>query len=301
MSIREYFEKQRKLRATSIRAYMTCLTKLNGNEEPTDLFFLRDYEKVFEYLKPLKLTTQRSYMIAVNQSLKSVNDWDELKDVYEDKLETLDYEYNKKIDTYQKSDTEEKNWVSLDELKLVADYWVDMIDEIQYDQRQYSKIFEVYKNAIVALLYTDHPAIRLDYATMEIIYDENDIEPKKNYLLIEGDCKNFILQHYKTSSKHNEKVWSPSDRLSKIIDEWIKINETKYLLPNRNFTNSLTTNALGKMITRVFESLDKKITVNTIRHIWITEKVDHKILDQNKSLASAMCHNPMTQRNYIKI
>ena len=78
MSIREYFEKQRKLRATSIRAYMICLTKLNGNEEPTDLFFLRDYEKVFEYLKPLKLTTQRSYMIAVNQALKSVNDWDDL-------------------------------------------------------------------------------------------------------------------------------------------------------------------------------------------------------------------------------
>ena len=150
-------------------------------------------------------------------------------------------------------------------------------------------------------LYTEHPAIRLDYATMEIIYDEKNIEPKKNYLLIEDDCKHFILQHYKTSSKHNEKVWSPSPRLSKIIDGWIKINETKYLLPNRNFTNSLTTNALGKMITRVFDSLDKKITVNTIRHIWISESVDHKQLDKNATLASAMCHNPMTQRNYIKI
>ena len=301
MSIREYFEKNRKLRDTSVRAYMICLKKLNGNEEPTDLLFLRDYEKVFEYLKQLKLTTKRSYMIAVNQALRSVNDWDDLKDIYEDKLETLDFEYNKKIDTYQKSETEEKNWVSLDELKLVADYWVDMITEIEYDPKQYNKIFEVYKNAIVSLLYTDHPAIRLDYATMEIIYDENDIEPKKNYLLIEGDCKHFVLQYYKTSSKHNEKVWSPSPRLSSIIDKWIKINDTKYLLPNRFFTGSLTTNALGKMITRVFDSLDKKITVNTIRHIWISESVDHKQLEENKKLADAMCHNPMTQKNYIKI
>jgi len=298
--IREYFENQRKLRPSSVKAYMICLTKLNGGAEPSTLDFLENFDEIFEKLKPLKLTTQRSYMIAVNQALKSVSGMDEIKDVYELKLEDLDFDYNKQIDTYQKSETEEANWVSLAELSVVADYWIDMLDEIQYSTKHYLKVYDIYKNAIVALLYVDHPAIRLEYASMSVIYDEKNIEPNKNYLLIEPAQKSFILQKYKTSSKHHEKVWHPSTRLSGIIDEWVKINPSNFLLPNRNFTNPMTTNALGKMITRVFEPIDKKITVNTIRHIWITENVDHKVLDANAELAAAMCHTPMTQRNYIR-
>jgi len=302
MSIRNYFENQRKLRETSVRAYMICLTKLNNNVEPRELTFLEDYDKVFEYLRKLKPTTQRSYMIAVNQALKSVNGLDDLKDVYEAKLETLDYEYNEKIDKYQKSETEEQNWTSLTELKIVADYWLDMIDEIQYNPKQFMKIFEVYKNTLVSLLYTEFPSIRLEYATMLIIYDENDIVNGKNYLLVDKDtgCKSFILQQYKTSNKHNSKLWSPTGRLDNILDEWLKINDSGYLFPNRNLTGAMTTNSFGRMITKVFESTGKKITVNTLRHIWITENVDHNVLDENKKLSDFMCHSTMTQRNYIK-
>ena len=298
--IRNYFENQRKLRPSSVNAYMICLKKLNNNAEPSTLDFLENFDDIFEKLKPLKLTTQRSYLIAINQALKSVAGMDEIKDVYELKLEDLDFDYNKQLDTYQKSETEEENWTSLAELRVVADYWIDLIDEIQYSQKNFLKVYDIYKNAIVALLYTDHPAIRLDYATMNIIYDENDIEVGKNYLLIEPNQKSFILQKYKTSNKHHEKVWHPSTRLSGIIDEWIKINHTNFFLPNREFTKPMTTNALGKMITRVFEPIGKKISVNTIRHIWISESVDHNILDANAELASAMCHTPMTQRNYIR-
>jgi len=298
--IRDYFENQRKLRPSSVKAYMICLTKLNNGAEPSTLDFLENFDDIFEKLNSLKLTTQRSYMIAVNQALKSVSGMDEIKDVYELKLEDLDFDYNKQVATYQKSEAEEDNWTTLAELRLVADYWIGLLDEIQYSTKHYLKVYEIYKNTIVALLYTDHPAIRLDYATMIVIYDEKDIEPNKNYLLIEPAQKSFILQKYKTSNKHHEKVWHPSTRLSGIIDDWMKINHSNFLLPNRDFTNPMTTNALGKMITRVFEPLDKKITVNTIRHIWITENIDHTILDANAELADAMCHTPMTQRNYIR-
>ena len=298
--IRTYFEKQRKLRPSSINAYMTCLIKLNNGAEPRTLDFLENFDDIFEKLKPLKLTTQRSYMIAVNQALKSVAGMDETKDVYELKLEELEFDYQKKIESYQKSETEEDNWTSLEELRAVADYWVDMIDEINYSTKHYLKVYDIYKSAIVALLYTEHPAIRLDYATMTIIYDAKDIQPNKNYLLIEPSQKSFILQKYKTSNKHHEKVWYASHRLSDIIDEWVKINHSEYLLPNRNFTNSMTTNALGKFITKVFEPVGKKITVNIIRHIWITENVDHKMLDANAELADAMCHTTLTQKNYCR-
>lgn len=300
MTIREYFQNQRKLRDTSVRCYMICLKKLNKNVEPETLDFLKNFDDVFHFIKQYKPATQRSYMIAVNQALKSVNDWDELKDIYEAKLDVLEYEHQEKIDTYDKSEKEAENWTTLEELKLVADYWLDTIDEIQYSTRHFMKVHDVYKCAIIALLYVDHPAIRLDYATMEIIHSEAEIKPNKNYLLIEAGEKHFILQHYKTSSKHHEKVWSPSTRLSTIIDEWLKINKSGYFLPNRNMDKPMTTNALGKMITRVFESLGKKITVNVIRHIWISQNVDKNILEQNAALASAMCHTAGTQKSYIR-
>ena len=300
MSIRSYFENQRKLRSTSVRAYMICLKKLNHNVEPITLDYLKNYEDVFHYIKRYKPATQRSYMIAVNQALKSVNEWDELKDIYEAKLEVLEYEHQERNASYDKTEEEAKNWTTLEELKLIADYWVDMIDEIQYNSRHYVKIHDVYKCAIVALLYTEHAAIRLDYATMEIIKSESEIQPNKNYLLVEDGEKHFILQHYKTSSKHHEKVWSPTPRLSEIIDKWLEINNSGYFLPNRNMENPMTTNALGKMITRVFESIDKKITVNTIRHIWISQNVDHTIIDKHAQLADAMCHTVGTQKTYIR-
>ncbi len=300
MSVRSYFENQRKLRETSVRAYMICLKKLNKNVEPETLEFLKNFDDVFHFIKRYKPTTQRSYMIAVNQALKSVNDWDELKDIYEAKLECLEYEHQERNASYDKTEEEAKNWTTLEELKLIADYWVDMIDEIQYSPRQFIKIYDVYKCAIVSLLYTEHPAIRLDYATMEICYEEKNIEPKKNYLLIEDGCKHFVLQHYKTSSKHHEKVWEPTPRLSAIIDKWLEINKSGYFLPNRNMDRPMTTNALGKMITRVFESIDKKITVNTIRHIWISENVDTTAIDKHDELAGAMCHTGGTQKTYIR-
>jgi len=298
--IRDYFENQRRLRPSSVNAYMICLKKLNNGAEPSTLDFLNNFDDIFEKLKPMKLTTQRSYMIAVNQALKSVAGMDEIKDVYELKLEDLDFDYNQLIDAYQKSETEEQNWTSLAELKVVADYWVDMIDEIQYSTKQFLKVYEIYKNAIVALLYTEHPSIRLEYATMEVVHNADDIDPNKNYLLIEPNEMNFVLQKYKTSAKHHEKVWRASPRLSELITNWMKINHSKYLLPNRAFTNHITTNALGKLITRVFEPVGKKVTLNIIRHIWITENVDPSILDANAELADAMCHTPMTQRNYIR-
>ena len=300
MTIRDYFENQRKLRETSVRAYMICLKKLNNNVEPTDLDFLKNFDAVFEFIKRYKQTTQRSYMIAVNQALKSLPGEDELKDIYEAQLDILEYDFQERMDKNEKSETEEKNWTTLAELRLVANYWIDELnDAISLGEKK--KIIEVYKSTIISLLYTEIPAIRLDYATMKIVYDEKDIQPKNNYLLIENGEKHFILQYYKTSNRHKEKVFSPSPRLSKIIDDWLEINKSGYFLPNKKMDNAMSTNLLGKTISKVFEMIGSKITVNIIRHIWCSENVDLQILEKNKTLASDMCHTSNTQKNYIRV
>jgi len=300
MTIEEYFTKQRKLKPSSVRAYMTVLKKLNNNEIPLGIDFLVNYQHVFDYIEKFKLTTQRSYIITVVQALKSVMGYDDVKDEYETKLQELDYLYNTDVEEYQKSDNQNENMVSMEELKLVAKFRFDQIKDID-NVDNLTDIYEIYKNAVITGLYTEIPSIRLEYASIEIIYDEDDIKPKKNYLLVEPHIKSFILQDYKTVKKYQEKVFHPTKKLSKLLDEWIELNPSGYLFVNKTGDGAVKTNTFQSWIPKAFEPSGKKITLNIIRHIWISDNIDYKVLEKNAELADQMCHSPATQKNYIKI
>lgn len=300
MTIEEYFTKQRKLKPSSVRAYMIVLKKLNNNEIPLGIDFLVNYQHVFDYIEKFKLTTQRSYIITVVQALKSVMGYDDVKDEYETKLQELDYLYNTDVEEYQKSDNQNENMVSMEELKLVAKFRLDQIKDID-NVNNLIDIYEIYKNAVITGLYTEIPSIRLEYASMEIIYDEDDIKPKKNYLLVEPHIKSFILQDYKTVKKYQEKVFHPTKKLSKLLDEWIELNPSGYLFVNKTGDGAVKTNTFQSWVPKAFEPSGKKITLNIIRHIWISDNIDYKVLEKNAELADQMCHSPATQKNYIKI
>lgn len=300
MTIEEYFTKQRKLKPSSVRAYMIVLKKLNNNEIPLGIDFLVNYQHVFDYIEKFKLTTQRSYIITVVQALKSVMGYDDVKDEYETKLQELDYLYNTDVEEYQKSDNQNENMVSMEELKLVAKFRLDQIKDID-NVNNLTDIYEIYKNAVITGLYTEIPSIRLEYASMEIIYDEDDIKPKKNYLLVEPHIKSFILQDYKTVKKYQEKVFHPTKKLSKLLDEWIELNPSGYLFVNKTGDGAVKTNTFQSWVPKAFEPSGKKITLNIIRHIWISDNIDYKVLEKNAELADQMCHSPSTQKNYIKI
>ena len=300
MTIEEYFTKQRKLKPSSVRAYMIVLKKLNNNEIPLGIDFLVNYQHVFDYIEKFKLTTQRSYIITVVQALKSVMGYDDVKDEYETKLQELDYLYNTDVEEYQKSDNQNENMVSMEELKLVAKFRFDQIKDID-NVDNLTDIYEIYKNAVITGLYTEIPSIRLEYASIEIIYDEDDIKPKKNYLLVEPHIKSFILQDYKTVKKYQEKVFHPTKKLSKLLDEWIELNPSGYLFVNKTGDGAVKTNTFQSWVPKAFEPSGKKITLNIIRHIWISDNIDYKVLEKNAELADQMCHSPATQKNYIKI
>ena len=52
MSIREYFEKQRKLRDTSVRAYMICLTKLRKSISIFETIKINNQAFVYDCCEP---------------------------------------------------------------------------------------------------------------------------------------------------------------------------------------------------------------------------------------------------------
>ncbi len=301
MTLQEYFRK-RKLSDSSYRAYMQRLRALNGGTEPKTADFLEDVERVLKYINTLSNNTQRSYLITVTQALKSTNQYEDEKEVYELKLEELENKRTEMQQAYQKTDKEKERMCSMEELNAVADYWLEMIDESVYNAYSPTKIYNIYKSALVALLYTEQAPIRLEYGGMELIKRKSDIKSGRNYLLTSGDTYQFILQEFKTKKSQGEKIWTvKSTRLKNILDEWFKINTSKYLFPNKSYDAPMGMNAFGKLIPKVFESIGKKITLNILRHVWISHHVDYKVLESHKDLAAAMCHNVDTQKTYIKI
>ena len=282
ISPKVYFRDVRKVKPQTLKNYMTMLRKLNNDEEPETVNYLEDTTAVFEYIKKLSLSTQRTYI--------------------EEKLEELNFQYDEKMKLYQKTDKEDERMCSLEELKLVADYWMELLDEVIFNEKHHRKVWDIYRYAIIAMLYTDIPPVRLDYANFHIIYDREKMELGKNYVYIDEEgVVSFILQEYKTSRKYHEKIYSATTRLSTIIKEWLEVNDTGFLFPNRDLDAPMSGNAFGKTIPKVFEPTGKKITLNIIRHIWISQNVDHQVLDKNAALAESMCHSPATQKQYIRI
>ena len=302
-AIEQYFLNVKNVKPKTMENYINMLTRLNEGEKPTTADFLKDHKRIFDFLDDkYSLTTQRTYLICIVSLLQSREDMEKEKDIYYNRLQELNFQYNSGIDEYKKSAREEENMCELEELKLIANFWVESLDDVLYDNSLHGKVFQTYKMALVALLYTELPPIRLDWANFIIVHNQSEIEDNKNYVLIEESGKmSFILQKYKTSKTHKTKTFHPTEKLKNVINDWLTLNDSGYLFPNQKQNGPMSENAFGKMIPKAFESTGKKITLNILRHVWISANVDHAVLDYNDNLAAQMCHTTGTQRTYIKV
>ena len=159
---------------------------------------------------------------------------------------------------------------------------------------------ELIKLTLIGLLYTELIPKRLDYAPMSIIKTRNDIKPNINYLLNLGrNKKYFIIQEYKTSNRYGLKEILIPKKINTLLNIYLKFhNEDSFLLDSKG--KPLTSNGLGKLIPKAFEKIGKNVTVNLIRHIWVTENCDIEKIKKNKELSKEMCHSLNTQENYFK-
>ena len=146
---------------------------------------------------------------------------------------------------------------------------------------------------------------RLDYAPMEIItkkdYDKMKDEDKKksNYLVIKNRTeKHFHFNEYKTAGKYGEKVIKVGKKLNAVINIWLKYNTTDSFLLNSK-GEPLTANGLGKFIKLTFNPTGKDITINMIRHIFISEKFPN-VDEERQEVADQMGHSTDTQAKYSK-
>lgn len=306
---------KRNIKPNSLKAYTISIKKLNDfvtKKDFKNLEFLKDMEKVNIYLKKLKLATQKNYLAAVVVSLDAMNEDDKFTELladYRTLLDDINTEFAEDYENGEKSKKQKQNWVTIKELvKVMNAYLADIKErELLKQETLNKKQMALMQKWVIANLFLnkDNPPTRLDYAPMEIInkadYEKLDAEEKKNnnYLVITSrNNKTFSFNEYKTSGKYGENNIKVGKKLNSVINIWLKFNKTDSFLLNTQ-GKPLSANGLGKEIKKTFEPTGKNISVNMLRHIYISEKYPNQTEEKDKD-AKLMGHSVSTQTQYSK-
>ena len=294
------------IKDNSLRAYLISLRKMNENKALENLTFLKDYENIIKFLEKFKLPTKRNYISSILVVLRAYNkrSYDDVLQKYREYLTGLNEQYNNEIYTHQKNLNQKENWTDLHSLKKGLRLYQNRIrdlDLFNIDKKLNSKQLNIIQSYLVVALYTLQPPVRLNYSDMKIIKNEDDIEEGKNYLLNKSrNKKQFIFQDYKTSKKHGKIVQPINKELNTIINKWLKVNKTDNFLIDQK-GHPMNANQLGKFITKAFDFTHKKITLNLLRHVYISENIDLEAIKKGQQLAKDMHHSTGVQEMYAKI
>ena len=288
-TLRRAIDEKRNIKPNSLNAYVISISKLHkateGDGEFKNLDFLKDTKEIKEFLSSLKLSTQKNYLASIIVSLDAMNTKGKYDDLIKEYREILDDTHNKYVEDYEngeKSESQKKNWASMKELKKVmAMYLRDIKERELFSKEELNKKqMALMQKWVIANLFLneENPPTRLDYSPMEIIskgeYDKLDEEERKenNYLVVlSRNNKFFSFNEYKTSGKYGENQVKVGKKLNSVLNIWLKYNKTDSLLLNSQ-GKPMSANGLGKEIKKVFEPTGKNISVNMLRHIFISEK-----------------------------
>ena len=292
----------RTIKKKSLDLYLANERRLNGNNAITNLVFLKNIKDIKEQIKDYSLPTQRNYISSILVVLTEQPNYEKTRLKYTKLLEKLNIKYQKEIDKHKKSDKESENWATLHELRsVVLPYYKTIINKFKLLKELSRLDIETYQRYLVASLYHLQPSVRVDY-DMEIVNNKREmIDKNTNYLLNSTrTTKYFIFRNYKTASTYGEIKVKVNKGLNSIINQWLKINPTNFLIfDNKN--NKMSKNNLAKYIVKSLEPSGKHINLNLLRKIWISENLDLNQVCSRDKLATAMMHSLDTQKTYIKL
>jgi integrase len=288
--LKEYIKSKRPtLSDSSLTTYTSILRSLykkvfDSNKIDFDKF--NDTNKVLKYLEELPPNKRKTILSA----LVVITD----NKLYRDQMLQDVKDYNHEISKQEKTDTQEANWVTQDEV-------VSMFEELKKNSNLiYKKTnktindLQVLQNFIVLALFTLIPPRRSkDYVDFKI---KNVDKDKDNYL----EKGKLVFNSYKTAKTYGRQEVAIPKELSAILNKWIKVNPTDYLLFDTNM-NPLSSVKLNQRFNRIFDG--KKVSVNNIRHSYLTDKYAENMKTQ-KAMATDMQQMGTSTNmatNYIKL
>ena len=311
--IKKEINEKRDLRESSLKAYasnMNKLHKLMFDKEISGLDFLKDKKEVMKTIENKKLSTRKTYLAAIVVTLMAFDKDEDLIKYYRDEMEDLAKQFSANMEEQKKSETQDKNWVSLSALRKVMRKYRNELNQKGIFKKEpddlTNKEFDLLQKWIVASLYIldENPPLRNDYIMTVISNKEYDKLSEKeiennNYTVVKSrNNKMFSLGEYKTSGKYGTKIIPVGKKLNSALNIWLKFNTSGHLLLNSK-KETMTANGLTKYLQKTFAPTGKNISSSMIRHIFISDKFPAENKEKEE-VAEKMAHSVQQQTLYSK-
>ena len=303
--LKDRINQSRNIKENSLKQYLITINRLaevvTGQPYYNQMFLL-DTFKVLKHLQKLSESTRKNYLIVIVVVLSSFNEYEKELEIYRSEMDNVATQLKKDQVLHIKTSKQEKNWVSLQYLYDIREDLGELVDELNEPDLT-PKQFFLLQQYLVAGLYTLIPPVRLDYGNMRMIEEkEFNRELKGNYMIYysnDFNRKTFVINDYKTDGVYGSLDIEAPEELSDIINLWLMHNTTDWFLLNSKYA-PMSADSLGKFISKVFSKKDKKVTINIIRHVYITEKFNVVDGDERSKTAKIMGHSLSTQNEYAK-
>jgi len=277
MEIVKEFVKSKKpsLSQSSITTYSSILKNLykkvfGSNDIDMDKF--NQTEKVLEFLKDIPPNKRKTIL----SSLVIITD----KKAYRDLMLEDVRDYNKEIHKQEKTDEQKENWVNTNQVKDILNELKNN-SELIYKKKNISvnDLQEIQSFIIMSLLGGLYipPRRSKDFVDFKI---KNINKESDNFL----EKNKMFFNSYKTAKTYGQQVVDIPLQLKNILNKWIKINPTEYLLFDSNM-NKLSSVKLNQRLNKIFG--EKKVGVNQLRHTYLTDKYGHTI-NQKEEINNTM-------------
>lgn len=302
------------LNHSSVKLYISNLKTLykhiNSEGELKDLKFLNNKEKVFEVLEKMRFSTKKTHLGGILSILRSFKTPQNNKNykIYTDYLNEL--VENRQEDKNKKTETQEKNWKTMDEVKEIfqklKDEVYEFINNKDLKMKQYEKLVSLLTLSLYVL---QEPRRNKDYLEMYFC-DKSHIkkDKKKNYVFKNSNgTYSFLFHSYKTSKKFGSQEFEVENpELNEIISKYLEhhpLNKGKKgksfcvpFLVKSDGTHMNQINSITRVLNKVFGN---GISSSMLRHIYLSDKFSD-VLKQKQEVSEKMAHGLSTQKDYIK-
>jgi integrase len=274
---------------SSVNTYYSILKNLYINIFKDDKFDMDKFDnadKILSSLKDLEPNKRKTILAA----LVVITDNKKYRDQMMKDIE----EYKSNESKQLKNDKQVDSWVDTSEIDDVYNKMLKNVNILYKKQDLSMTDLQDIQNFIILCVLSGKfipPRRSKDYVDFKIKDIDQD---KDNYI----SKKSMVFNSYKTAKTYQRQELPIPQDLMKILNKWIKINPTEYLLFDSN-GNKLTNVKLTQRLNKIF---GKKASVNQMRHTYLSNKYQDTI-QLNKDMAEDMKNmgSSMAQQQiYIK-
>jgi hypothetical protein len=286
-----------KITDSSINTYVSILKNLykkyHNKDDEFNINWFENEDEIIKHMKDVKPNIRKT----LYSSLIAITDDKHNKKYKKAMMEDAEH-YRSENLKQNKTEAQEKNWVSQDDVKKKFD---EMLKSTKYIFKKYNKElltkqeFQKLQNLIIVALTSGlfiPPRRAIDW--VEMVVDDIDKE-KDNYLDVKK--KEFVFNKFKGSNlKGQQRVAVPKELLL-LLKKFMNINENKYLLTDSR-NQKMSSVKLNQHLERIW---GKKAGVNIFRHSFISNKYPIFNVDELKKDAEKMGSSAnMMLETYIK-